>query len=108
MEKLMDNDNFIEGGLHYLTSGDEETFWDMLIHFHNFGTVAPDYICACNPYRSTLVPAKLVEVISRWDDLFKRAKAERTDVQCMYANTEQGCHSYPDCPFKHNGQWRTR
>ena len=91
-----------------LCSGDEETFWDMLIHFHNFGTVAPDYICACNPYRSTLVPAKLVEVISRWDDLFKRAKAERTDVQCMFANTEQGCHSYPDCPFKHNGQWRTR
>jgi len=76
----------------------------MLINFNTFGTVAPfNGACHCNPGNvKGQMPPKLRAMRRKWDRIFKRAKAHKTDVQCMYSETEEGCHNYNDCPYKHD------
>ena len=98
-----------QGGLHYMASAEvldsgHETFWYMLINFNTFGTVAPFHApCRCNPSnKEGQMPPKLRELRSRWDEMFIRAKADPHDVQCMFADTQVGCHNFGKCPFKHD------
>jgi len=105
----MMEENMKQGGLHYMASaevldGGHETFWYMLINFNTFGTVAPFHApCRCNPSnKEGQMPPKLRELRSRWDEMFIRAKADPHDVQCMFADTQVGCHNFGKCPFKHD------
>ena len=43
----------------------------------------------------------------QWDNAFARAKADIKDVQCMFTDSKEGCHSYGlpgelGCKFKHD------
>ena len=97
-----------QGGLHYMASMEDvagtETFWYMLINFNTFGTVAPFHApCHCNPSnKDGQMPPKKGRLRRRWDKMFKRAKANPHDVQCMFADTEIGCQNFSNCPFKHD------
>lgn len=104
MEMTLNETEFIKGGLHYLAGSGDDTFWYMLINFNTFGTVAPfNGGCHCNPGNvKGQMPPKLRALRKKWDRIFKRAKADKRDVQCMYTETEEGCHNYNDCPYKHD------
>ena len=97
-----------QGGLHYMASMEDkagtETFWYMLINFNTFGTVAPFHApCHCNSSnKEGQMPPKKRKLRSRWDKMFLRAKANPHDVQCMFADTQVGCHNFDKCPFKHD------
>eukprot|EP00092_Neocalanus_flemingeri_P036035 GFUD01039235.1.p1 GENE.GFUD01039235.1~~GFUD01039235.1.p1 ORF type:complete len:447 (-),score=102.38 GFUD01039235.1:61-1401(-) len=105
MELCMEDDSFNEGGLHYLVGWDDGTFWGMVLNFNMFGTVAPfNTACYC---KFPKMPPKYKEMRKKWDKMFSRAKACFTDVQCMFANTTTGCHSFglqgeAGCRFKHD------
>ena len=105
--EMMD-ENVKKGGLHYMASMEDkagtETFWYMLINFNTFGTVAPFHApCHCNPSnKDGHMPPKQKKLRSRWDKRFIRAKANPHDVQCMFADTQAGCHNFDNCPFKHD------
>ena len=43
----------------------------------------------------------------KWNKIFSRAKEDIKDVQCMFADTKEGCHSFGlpgdlGCKFKHD------
>ena len=43
----------------------------------------------------------------QWDNAFARAKADIKDVQCMFTDSKEGCHSFGlpgelGCKFKHD------
>uniref|UniRef100_A0A7M5XIV9 MYND-type domain-containing protein n=1 Tax=Clytia hemisphaerica TaxID=252671 RepID=A0A7M5XIV9_9CNID len=98
---LLDDQRYREGGLHYLAGGLESpgVFWAMIMNFNTFGTVAP-FHANCNCSISKL-PKKQKKLISKWDMIFKRAKEDEFDVQCMFSDTPVGCHNFGECPFKH-------
>jgi len=107
LEIHLTQDVFKKGGLHFLVSsgkGGEETFWYMLINFNTFGTVAPfQGPCHCNPNNvKGQMPIQLQELVKKWDNIFKRAKADLNDIQCMFSNSKEGCHNFKDCPYKHD------
>ena len=97
-----------QGGLHYMVASMEDgcaaTFCYMLINFNTFGTVAPFHApCHCNPSnKEGQMPPYQRKLRSRWDKMFIRAKANPHDVQCMFADTQVGCHNFDKCPFKHD------
>lgn len=106
MESYLKDEEFMKGGLHYLAGSYQEIeiFWFMLINFNTFGTVAPHYgPCTCNPKNvKAQMPPERRELRKKWNKFFKRAKADINDVQCMYSNSEEGCHNYNNCPYKHD------
>jgi len=108
MEMTFSEEEYDRRGLHYLAgSGDKgasETFWYMLINFNTFGTVAPyKGPCHCNPNNvKGKMPLERRKLKKKWDRIFKRAKADFKDVQCMFSDTEEGCHNFKECPYKHD------
>jgi hypothetical protein len=95
MEMLFDDDQgFKNSGLHYLVdyADDPNMFWGMALNFNTFGTVAPfNPNCHCNYPK---MPPKYKKLQKQWDKMFSRAKADINDVQCMFADTTEGCHSF--------------
>merc|ERR1711872_1078236 len=96
-----------EGGLHYLAldNMDPGMFWGMALNFNTFGTVAPFTTkCHCNFPK---MPPSYKKLKKQWDKIFTRAKKSGLDVQCMFADTPIGCHSFgldgeEGCKFKHD------
>ena len=84
---------------------DPGNFWGMALNYNTFGTVAPFHTsCHC---KFPKMPPKYKEMKKKWDKMFSRAKACSTDVQCMFADTKVGCHSFgmegeANCKFKHD------
>ena len=110
MEHIFEEDGFKNGGgLHYLVDFAETDepglFWGMALNFNTFGTVAPfDVSCYCNFPK---MPPAYRKMKKQWDKIFSRAKADIKDVQCMFTDTKEGCHSYGlpgnlGCKFKHD------
>ena len=107
MELCMEQNGFKVGGLHYLVGYemDPNFFWGMVLNFNTFGTVAPFHTnCSC---KFPKMPPNYKEMKKKWDKMFSRAKAFPTDVQCMFADTCIGCHSFrldgkAGCRFKHD------
>ena len=110
MEKYFEEEGFKNGGgLHYLVDLAETDgmgfFWGMALNFTTFGTVAPfDRSCYCDFPK---MPPAYKKWQKQWDKFFQRAKADIKDVQCMFTDTKQGCHSYGlpgdlGCKFKHD------
>merc|ERR1719452_436692 len=53
------------------------------------------------------MPLKYKKMQKQWDKIFSRAREDIKDVQCMFADTEVGCHSFGlpgplGCKFKHD------
>ena len=110
MEIVFDKDDFKDGGgLHHLVdySMDPGLFWGMALNFNTFGTVAPfDPNCHC---KFPKMPLNYKKLKKQWDKIFFRAKEDINDIQCMFADTEEGCHSFGlpgqlGCKFKHDIQ----
>ena len=108
MENILDQDGFKNGGgLHHLVDYTIEPglFWGMALNFNTFGTVAPfDPNCHC---KFPKMPLKYKKMQKQWDKIFSRAREDIKDVQCMFADTEVGCHSFGlpgplGCKFKHD------
>ena len=91
----------LKGGLHFIASDENAAlFWVMMINFNTYGTIALHHSpCQCND--SDQMPPQWRKLRRRLDKMLARAKADRTDVQCMFADTKDGCHNFPNCPFKH-------
>jgi len=107
MEMCLEEKRYKEGGLHYLVVHDLDpgNFWGMVLNFKTFGTVAPFHTnCCCN---FPEMPDSYKTMRDNWDKMFSRAKSNILDVQCMFADTTLGCHSYGlegdvGCKFKHD------
>lgn len=107
MEMCLEEKKYKEGGLHYLAVDDSDpgNFWGMVLNFNTFGTVAPFHTnCCCNFPK---MPPLYKKMRKNWDKIFSRAKTSSSDVQCMFADTPFGCHSYglegdAGCKFKHD------
>ena len=112
MELCMEGKEYQEGGLHHLVTNtinlqqcDPNFFWGMVLNYNTFGTVAPFHTkCHC---KFPKMPPKYKQMQKKWDARFARAKACITDVQCMFADTETGCHRAgldgdSGCKFKHD------
>jgi len=97
-------------GLHNLAQGaatgkgEEQIFWGMIINFNTFGTVAPYHgPCDCNPSNvKAQMPPEWRELRKKWNKILKRAKDDINDMQCMFSDSEEGCHNFSDCPYKHD------
>ena len=80
-------------------------FWMMVLNYNTFGTVAPlNQGCGCNFQK---MPTKWLRLRRDFDKMFSRAKADVKDVQCAYADMEEGCHAFGlpgelGCQFKHD------
>ena len=106
LELCLDTEQFRTGGLHYLVSYqmDPNFFWGMAMNFNTFGTVAPFHTdCDC---RFPKMPPKYKSLRKSWDLMFRRARDNLTDVQCMFADQAEGCHSYGlpgdlGCRYRH-------
>lgn len=93
--------------MHYLVdyTMDPGLFWGMALNFNTFGTVAPfDPNCNC---KFPKMPLNYKKLKKQWDKIFFRAKEDINDVQCMFADTKEGCHSFGlptglGCKFKHD------
>merc|ERR1711879_695032 len=53
------------------------------------------------------MPPNWKKMQKQWDKMFSRADADIHDVQCMFADTREGCHSFGlpgdrGCKFKHD------
>ena len=94
-----------EGGIHYLAHDYPEMFWGMALNFNTFGTVAVfSTKCYCHFPK---MPPSYKRLQKYWDKIFTRAKKSGLDVQCMFADTPTGCHSFglegeAGCKFKHD------
>ena len=108
MESIFDNEEFKNGGgLHLLVdyAMDPGLFWGMALNFNTFGTVGPfDPKCHC---KFPKMPLSYKKLKKQWDKVFSRAKEDISDVQCMFADTKEGCHSFGlpgdlGCKFKHD------
>ena len=106
LELCLDNEHFNAGGLHSLIEYemDPNFFWGMAMNFNTFGTVAPFHTdCSCNFPK---MPPKYKSLRKKWDVMFSRAKEDIKDVQCMFADQSEGCHSFGlpgelACSYKH-------
>jgi len=102
---LEDDAKYKEGGIHYLALDYPGMFWGMALNFNTFGTVALfSTKCYCNFPK---MPPSYKKLKKHWDKIFTRAKKSGQDVQCMFADTPTGCHSYglegeAGCKFKHD------
>ena len=100
---LLKDERYREGGLHYLAGSLEapHLFWGMAMNFNTFGTVTPFTTgCHCNFKK---IPPKYKTIKRNWDMFFKRAKKNKYDVQCMFADTPVGCHGFgKGCQFRHD------
>jgi len=108
LELVFENETkYKEGGLHYLVldESDPGMFWGMALNFNTFGTVGPfSTKCHCNFPK---MPPSYKKMRKQWDKIFSRAKASSLDVQCMFADTPFGCHSFglegdAGCKFNHD------
>jgi hypothetical protein len=108
LEVVFENEKkYKEGGLHFLVldASDPGMFWGMALNYNTFGTVGPfSTKCHCNFPK---IPPSYKMMRKQWDKIFSRAKALSLDVQCMFARTPSGCHSFglegdAGCKFKHD------
>merc|ERR1719495_624303 len=89
-----ENKKYKDGHLHNLALDDMDPgiFWGMTLNFKTFGTVAPFHPnCHCE-FRK--MPQNYKKIQKSWDKVFKIARADFTDVQCMFSDTSSGCHSF--------------
>jgi len=91
----------LKGGLHFMAAdANAALFWTLIINFNTYGTMALHHSpCQCN--HTDQMPPHWRKLRRRLDKMLERARADRTDVQCMFADSKKGCHNFPDCPFKH-------
>jgi len=106
MEHFLSNEECTKGVLHYIIADCDilNHVMTMLINFKTYGTVAPFYgPCDCNPknVKAQMSPERR-ELRKKWNKMFKRATADINDVQCMFSDSEEGCHNYENCRFKHD------
>ena len=107
LELCYEDKKYKDGRLHNLALDcmDPGIFWGMALNFKTFGTVAPFHPnCHCEFPK---MPQNYKKIQKSWDKVFKRARAEITDVQCMFSDTSSGCHSFnlsgsDKCKFKHD------
>ena len=104
MELFLLEQEFSNRSLTLLASSQEELFWFMAINFKTFGTVAPYSKCHCNERTEGKLKPKWKQLSKRWDKAFKRAQMDLEDLQCMFADSSEGCHNFREeggCPYKH-------
>ena len=105
MELFLMEEQWKSGSLTLLAGSQQELFWFMAINFKTFGTVALHSKCHCNENGDGELKPKWKQLRKRWDKVFERAEMDLEDVQCMFADSREGCHNFREeggCPYKHN------